>query len=329
MSDNEVLSYTVESQKVGERIDFFLCNEIKRFSRSSIQKLIAVGKVTVNDRVVSKSTKLTKDDTIRVELEDTLFKGDTRPEPQDIPLEVLYEDQHIIAVNKPAGLVVHPGNGNPDQTLVNALLFKTEELSGGSSAERPGIVHRLDKDTSGVILVARNDEAHLELARIFLERKIEKIYNGFCIGTPPVTDGSIDLPIARSRRDPLKRSVHMGGKQSLTEYHVHKSRCGISFMRFKLHTGRTHQIRVHCSHSGFPILGDTLYGGGRERLLRIAPMERAAAFAVFKTFSRQALHARSLRFIHPFSKKTIEIKAPYPCDFLTAMELFEVESGSR
>jgi 23S rRNA pseudouridine1911/1915/1917 synthase len=244
---------------------------------------------------------------------------DIKLAPQNIPLDILYEDEYLVAVNKPSGLVVHPGNGVRDGTLVNALLHKIGTLSEGSGSERPGIVHRLDKETSGVMIAAKTNNAHAAMAAAFANRSVEKHYVGFCFGEPSESHGRIDLALERSRRDPLKRTSSKNGKPSLTEYWLLRYRAGVSAIYFKLHTGRTHQIRVHCSSKGFPILADSLYGGGRERLMRVAPLDRPFAAKVFKSFSRQALHARYLSFIHPFTGLRVHIEAPFPEDFHSAM----------
>ena len=247
----------------------------------------------------------------------------SRLAPQNIPLDILYEDEYLLAVNKPAGMVVHPGNGNREGTLVHALLYHVKSLSAGSGPDRPGIVHRLDKDTSGVVLVAKTDETHRQLARLFSTREIKKEYAGFCVGRRPAAHGSMGAPLGRSRRDPVKRAVRQDGKEALTEYWLLAHHCGISVMKFAPHTGRTHQIRVHCSAAGFPVIADALYGGGKEALNRIPVLERPFAIGVYKCFERHALHARSITFVHPQTHREQTISAPLPEDFNRALELFE------
>jgi 23S rRNA pseudouridine1911/1915/1917 synthase len=239
-----------------------------------------------------------------------------------MPLDVLYEDDEIIAVNKPAGLVVHPGSGNRTGTLVNALLYHTAELAGGFSRDRPGIVHRLDKDTSGVLLAARTDQAHAELARQFAEREVAKVYYGFCVGLQPPASGLIEAAIGRSRRDPSRFSVRGGGKASATEYECIAWHSGIAFVRFQPRTGRTHQIRVHASHAGFPVLADNVYGGGRDAVMKLEPLERPFAHSVLKCFTRHALHAFSISVHHPRTGKQLAFTAPFPQDFVQAAALF-------
>jgi 23S rRNA pseudouridine1911/1915/1917 synthase len=224
--------------------------------------------------------------------------------------------------------VVHPGNGNPDNTLVNALLFHVPALSKGFEVERPGIVHRLDKDTSGVLLVAKTDTAHAALAKMFYERSMEKNYVGLCVGMRPQEHAIIDKPLGRNTREPLKRAVHTEGKNALTEYWLLHHHSGMSLVQFRLHTGRTHQIRVHCCSVGFPILCDELYGGGKDRINTLAVLERPFAHKLYKCFNRQALHAHRISFTHPFTKEAMSIVAPYPEDFKAAFKVLGVEEPS-
>jgi len=304
-------------------LDVFLADAMAEVSRARVQKIIAEGYATVNGKKILKKNHILEiGDTVRLE-EAILQKRDSPPTAQDIPLDVLYEDEFFAVINKPAGLVVHPGNGNADGTVVNALLHRFGGgVSSGSDASRPGIVHRLDKDTTGALMIAKTDAAHAALAELFASRTIKKTYAGFCVGTRPADTEVIDLPLSRSRRDPAKRTVDRQGSPAVTEYTLKGYNCGISLMEFILHTGRTHQIRVHCSHKGFPIVMDSLYGGLRDKILKIPPMERPFAHKIFKCFNRQALHARSLGFKNPFTKEDFEITAPYPADFESAFEAF-------
>ena len=317
--ENRVLRVNTDSE--GERLDLFLANALGGVSRSRIQKLINEGLILLDNKMVSKKVHLKEGDTVTIS-DKALTGRETELKPQDIPLEIIYEDEFYLAVNKPAGLVVHPGNGVPDGTLVNALLFKSGKLSSGFSSERPGIVHRLDKDTSGVVIAAKTDVAHAALARKFQCRTIEKTYAGFCIGMPASDHGNIDIPLERSRREPIKRTASKTGKAAKTEYWLLIHRAGISAIRFKPYTGRTHQIRVHCSSTGIPILADIIYGGGKDRLLRVGPADRPFAYSIYKCFSRHALHAQTLSFKHPMTDEMVRIEAPLPGDFLNAIRLF-------
>ncbi|MBN1575142.1 MAG: RluA family pseudouridine synthase [Chitinispirillaceae bacterium] len=309
---------TVSREEAGMRLDLFLSRRLDGVSRSQLQRLIGEGAVLLNGQTAVKKQRITEGDVVAIHhvgVQSPLV----RPAAQDIPLEILYEDEFLLAVNKPAGLVVHPGNGVHDGTLVNALLFYGRGLSDGFSKERPGIVHRLDKETSGVLLVAKNNRVHTRLAADFAERTVSKQYLGVCIGRPLPERGTIELPLDRSRREPIKRAVSAQGKPAATMYETVVHRCGISILRFFPRTGRTHQIRVHCSSAGFPVLGDKLYGGGKERILRIDPVERPFAYKIYKCFDRQALHAYRITFNHPQTGVQTAITAPVPDDFRNAL----------
>jgi len=307
----------------GMRLDKVLPELLDGISRARIQKMIEEGVIVCNGRIAEKKQPVVEGDCIDLTAASLLLcPAAPPPKPQDIPVEVLYEDEDLVAVNKPAGLVVHPGHGVPDGTLVNALLYRDGILSDGFSGERPGIVHRLDKDTSGVLLVARNNIAHTRLAASFAERTVKKEYIAVCIGKPSTIDGVIELPLDRNRREPIKRAVTTSGKPAVTSFHLEFFRNGISVIRLFPRTGRTHQIRVHCSASGFPVLADSLYGGSKERILRINPAERPFAFSVFKCFFRHALHARKITFPHPRTHQPVTIEAPFPEDFNMALRLF-------
>jgi len=322
------LDYIVDNDRNGRRLDVFLTDALGGPSRSGVQRIIAEGCVSVNgEPVVKKNTDVATGDVVTVsngaEAAARSCYEDT-PLPQDIPLDVLYEDEHIAVINKPAGLVVHPGRGNAEGTVVNALLhrFGVGNVSSGSENYRPGIVHRLDKDTSGALIVAKTDAAHAAFAELFMSRAINKVYTGFCVGARPLEHDIIDLPLAPNQRERVKRAVDMrNGKPAVTEYLLKDYICGIALMEFILHTGRTHQIRVHCCHQGFPIVGDDLYGGARESVLKIPPMERPFAYSIFKCFERQALHALSLSFVHPLTNESVKVTAPYPNDFNKALKI--------
>jgi 23S rRNA pseudouridine1911/1915/1917 synthase len=311
----------VPASAAGMRIDIFLTHFCNNYSRALLQKLIASGSVTVNGIVVPKRHRLSEGEKIVIsDLES--FVVTTAVAPEDIPVQVIYEDDYLLAVNKPAGMVVHPGVGNRSGTLVNALLHHCAALSNAANSDRPGIVHRLDKNTSGLLVVAKTNAAHAAMAHAFASRTIRKTYIAFCIGQPPDPHGLIDMPLGRNRNDPVKRAPDKEGKPAQTEYLLLAEKSRISLLRLMPHTGRTHQIRVHCSSSGFPVIADDLYGGGRGRLQRIPPVERIFAQAVYSCFERHALHARSISFSHPFLNKEITITAPFPSDFENALALF-------
>ena len=310
---------------MGSRLDQFLALHLSDISRTHLQRSIEAGAVLVNNAVAAKNLRLKLGDVVA--FDGAALKRSVHPpvEAQDIPLDVVYEDEYLLAVNKPAGLVVHPGSGNRDGTLVNALLFHADRLSDGSGDERPGIVHRLDKDTSGLVLVAKSNHAHELLSATFAERRIEKIYAGIVIGAHPPAHDIIEGALGRRRNDPIRFCVKADGKPAVTEYWLKQYRSCLSVMRFQLHTGRTHQIRVHCAYRGFQIVGDHLYGE-RDPVSRLGTADRPFASAVIKCFDRQALHAWRLRFEHPFTKKPVELVAPFPADLSAALGLFGVEA---
>ncbi|MDR2728285.1 MAG: RluA family pseudouridine synthase [Chitinispirillales bacterium] len=314
------MEYTVDVEKEGLRLDQFLSAVLQDVSRARIQKIIVDGLVSVNgNHKVKKNILLKIHDIVSIDEIPERFSEST-PQAQDIALDVIYEDEFLVCINKPAGLVVHPGNGNADGTVVNALLHRFGSVSDGFNSVRPGIVHRPDKDTSGVLIIAKTNGAHSALAELFSSRKIVKKYTGICVGNRPLNHELLELPLARSRREPLKRAVDINGKTAVTEYSLREFKSGISLMEFTLHTGRTHQIRVHCSHKGFPIVQDGLYGGLQDRVLKIAPLERPFAYSIMKCFTRHALHARSVEFLHPFTNQKLSVTAPYPQDFCEAFE---------
>ncbi len=315
--------FIVPPGNTGVRLDVFLSARLREFSRSKLQHFIENGLVRLNGGSAKKNARLRAGDRIAVDEGEAHDAAHPTLMPQDIPLDILFEDEYIIAVNKPAGMVVHPGNGNRDRTMVNALMFHAGSLSHGSENDRPGIVHRLDKDTSGVILVAKTDAIHVELARMFADRTIEKTYVGICAGNRPAEHDIIDLPLGRNRREPIKRSVQDDGKNAVTEYWLLAHTSGVSILKLRLHTGRMHQIRVHCGSRGFPVLCDPVYGGGKERIDLLPVLDRPFAHKIYKCFSRHALHARSVTFSHPASKKAITLSAPFPADFRDAFRVLK------
>lgn len=313
----------IEEESAGLRLDVFISDQYSNISRTKIQKCIEEGIILLNNTHAKKRTALKEGDVVELDEEALTSAAEIHVEPQEIPIDILYEDKYFVAVNKPAGMVVHPGSGNRDNTLVNALLFHMDSISSGSGKERPGIVHRLDKDTSGLIIAAKNDEAHNALAGLFADRNVKKEYTGFCIGTHPKDEDTIEGPIGRKKNDPIRYCVQKNGKEAVTEYKLLSHKSGISLLRFHPRTGRTHQIRIHCSHCGFPVVQDNLYGGGKKKVLNLQPLDRPFAYKIFGCFSRHALHARRLSFIHPFTRENISLEAPFPEDFQKAVEAFE------
>ena len=298
-----MVANTIELQVTteGGRLDRWLANQLTDISRARIQKLIEEGQVTINDKAChSKKISVVNCDRIQVTIP-TPQKLDLQPEK--IPLDILYEDEHLIIINKSSGLVVHPAPGHPSGTLVNALLYHCQNLAGIGGVERPGIVHRLDKDTTGAIVVAKSDRAHQHLQAQIKSKTARREYWGVVCGCPKLKSGSINLPIGRHKKDRKKMAVvpvDKGGREALTHWSVLERLGNYTLMQFLLETGRTHQIRVHCSHTGHPIVGDLLYGSGG---------------SVRVNLSGQALHARKLTIEHPVSGNIIEAIAPLPDEF--------------
>jgi 23S rRNA pseudouridine1911/1915/1917 synthase len=283
-----------------QRLDIFLARALPQFSRSRLQQLIERELVRLNGDVTRASESVRTNDVIDVR-EPPPEKIDNAPE--DIPLSILHEDVDLIVIDKPAGLVVHPGAGHRGGTLVNALLHHSPNLSGIGGKERPGIVHRLDKDTSGCLVVAKNDAAHQSLVKQFADRTVDKIYLALVAGKLRKGSGVIDAAIGRHTKDRQRMSVQSTrGRAAKTEYRVVRQSDSASLIECRLHSGRTHQIRVHLHHLGHPVLGDKIYG---------------AKYA--KDFPRQLLHAWKLAFTHPRTEKPMSFEAPLPEDFQQAM----------
>jgi len=289
------------------RLDVFIANSVENLSRSRIAKLIGEGHVLVDGNLPKASYKIRGHETVVVIIPEA---DPARTPAQNIPLDVLHEDDDIIVVNKPAGMVVHPAAGNPDRTLVNALLAHAHNLSGVGGVLRPGIVHRLDKGTSGAIVCAKNDFAHESLSRMFAERTVKKIYIALTLGAPNPAEGLIDLPIGRHKLHRKKMSVNeSGGRESKTQYKLLSVRGPVGCVQCRLLTGRTHQIRVHLKALGCPLIMDDLYGGVRAAKKLPGTLGELAA-----KLTRPALHAFKLSFRHPRTNEWIDLTAPIPDD---------------
>ena len=291
----------------GTRLDRCLAELHPDWTRSRVRRLIDGGHVRLNEKSAKPSTTVHHGDQIVVDepLPERLDTG-----AEDIPLEIMFEDHDLLLVNKPAGLVIHPAAGHPAGTLVNALLHHCNDLSGIGGVERPGIVHRLDKDTTGLLVVAKSDRAHLGLSLAFRNRKIHKTYLAVCYGVPEEPDGVVDAPIDRHPRERQRMAVIIEGRPARTLYHVDEPFSGTSLISCRPVTGRTHQIRVHMAHAGHAIVGDPLYSGRQWRSLS-DPRSGAAC----RGFSRQALHAWRLGFTHPVTDEEVSFEAPVPADF--------------
>ena len=285
-----------------QRLDAFLASSLDGLTRSQATRLIESGEVAVNGRAVSKSYKLAGGEDIAVTLPEP---EPVEAVPQDIPLDVVYEDADVIVVNKPSGMVVHPAPGHPDGTLVNALLYHCAgTLSGIGGALRPGIVHRIDRDTSGLIIAAKNNAAHQYLSAQLADHTLARTYECIVVGKLREDRGTVDAPIARHPTDRKRMAVVAGGREAVTHWEVIARYPGYTHVRCRLETGRTHQIRVHMAYIGHPILGDTVYGAKKE----------------VPGLTGQCLHAVGLRFLHPRTHEVVELSCPLPDEFTRMLQ---------
>jgi 23S rRNA pseudouridine1911/1915/1917 synthase len=295
--NSEVFEFLVTDEYDGMRIDKLISELIDSLSRTYIKKLIDDKKVSCNGKVVKASFHVSENDQIIMEIPPVEMPQIL---PQDIPLDIIYEDEDVVVVNKPKDMVVHPAAGHYKDTLVNAIMYHCKDnLSGINGVMRPGIVHRIDKDTTGSVIICKNDNAHQSIAEQLKEHSINRVYHAICYGVIKEDEGDVTAPIGRSTTDRKKMAVVPGGKYASTHYRVLKrfEEDGFTYIECKLQTGRTHQIRVHMSHIGHPLLGDEVYAPGRH--------------SKFKT-NGQCLHAKTLGFIHPVSGQYIETDAPLP-----------------
>ena len=286
--------YFIEKEEKGIRLDKVISNRDKKMSREAIQRMIEEENIKVNGKKSKSSYKVNEGDMIEIE------KGKAKEseiKPQEIPLDVIYEDNDIIVINKAKGMVVHPGNGNPDGTLVNAVMAKCKgSLSGIGGEIRPGIVHRLDKDTSGLIIVAKNDEAHISMSNQIKNRNVKKTYIALVRGIIKENEATINMPIGRSTKDRIKMAVTRNGKEAVTHFKVLERFDGFTLLEVIIETGRTHQIRVHLAEIGYPVVGDSVYSNGKN------------PFGV----KGQMLHSARLVFNHPITNRKMELEAPLP-----------------
>ena len=300
----ETIFLTAGAEDRGRRLDQFLADGVEDLTRSAAQRLAEEQRVLLDGRPLKKNYKITGSETLEVSLPD--------PEPidaapQDIPLDIVYEDGDVLVINKPKGMVVHPAPGNPDGTVVNAVLYHCgSSLSGIGGAFRPGIVHRIDKDTSGLLIVAKNDRAHLCLSAQLKDHTLARTYEAVVIGTLKEDRGTVDAPLDRSPKDRKKMAVVPGGRRAVTHYEVLARYPGYTHVRCRLETGRTHQIRVHMASLGHPVAGDTVYGPAKQKY----------------DLQGQCLHARELTFLHPADGRKMHLKCELPgyfTDFLNKL----------
>ena len=294
---------TLRTDRDGERADAFLARSVQDLTRSAAQKLLEQGMVKRSGVPLKKNDRLSSGEELELTLPD--------PEPldvvpQNIPLDVVYEDEDVIVVNKPVGLVVHPAPGHPDGTLVNALLYHCgDSLSGVNGVLRPGIVHRIDRDTSGLIIAAKNDRAHLALAQQLQDHSLARTYEAVTVGGLKEDEGTVDAPIGRHPVDRKKMAIdRKNGKRAVTHYTVLGRYPGYTHVQCRLETGRTHQIRVHMASIGHPLLGDVVYGSKKP----------------WPGLAGQCLHARKLRFVHPSTGELVEVECPLPEWFETVLK---------
>jgi 23S rRNA pseudouridine1911/1915/1917 synthase len=309
------LIYPYDAQM--ERLDVFICRQAPELTRSAVQRLLETGHILVNDAPAKSSLKLKGGERITITIPPPL---PAVPVAEQIPLTILHEDSDLVVVSKPAGMTVHPGAGNATGTLVNALLGHCQDLSGIGGEIRPGIVHRIDKDTSGVLVVAKNDRAHQSLAHQFKEHSIKRVYLALVYGSPKEDKGRIESAIGRHPVDRKRMSgTARHGKRAVTHWKVVGRYGAVSAVELRLETGRTHQIRVHLSEAGFPLLGDGVYGSSG----RLTGLKDLALRALIRTLNRQALHARTLGFIHPASGQYLEFSTPIPEDMQNIIDHLE------
>ena len=308
------LSFQIEPEAVGKRLDAYLTEKIENWSRSRLQKLIDDGEAAVNGNQVKSSYKLRADDEIEIELAALPVKSF---EPEEIPLEIIYEDEWLAVINKPAGMVVHPGAGVLNGTLANAIAYHFKLQTADSKYEnRVGIVHRLDKDTSGLIVVAKTEEMHEQLSEQFREREVFKSYVALVHGEMEGKEGTIDQPIAREKHNRTKMAIRKHGRSALSLWKVRKRFEKFTLLNVEIKTGRTHQIRVHLMSVNHPVVGDETYNGGRDKSVKDLNVRRAIA-----DLNRFFLHAERLSFTHPQTSERLEFYVPLPEELKNLLEL--------
>ncbi len=290
----EVLVFNIEAHQKGTRIDHFCTDILPQFSRSNIQKQIEKGLITINDKVVKSNYKFKDNDVLKVNV---VKPKEIEILPVEMPLNILFEDDDIIVIDKEQGVVVHPGNGHHNDTLVNGLMAHTKNTLSGINGElRPGIVHRIDKDTSGILVVAKNDFAHTHLAKQLEEHTMTRLYSAVVVNNVKDDEGTINLPIGRDKKDRKKMCIDKNGRKAITHFKVVERFGSATHIQCQLETGRTHQIRVHLTSKGHYLLGDPMYGSLKQR----------------HKLNGQALHAKKLGFIHPRTNEYMEFNSPLP-----------------
>jgi 23S rRNA pseudouridine1911/1915/1917 synthase len=314
-SDGSSDRLDVDETSAGERLDTFIAGRMPELSRSRVVQLMADGRVLLNGKPARKSERVEAGDVVDIEVP---APESSTVEAEAIPIDVVFEDPDMLVVAKPAGLVVHPAPGNRSGTLVNALLHHVEDLSGIGGVKRPGIVHRLDKDTSGLMVVAKHDQAHRRLAAALKGREIRRSYLAACWGHLDEDRVTVDAAVGRSTRDRKRMAVAHSGRRAVTHFHRLERWPAADLVRAELETGRTHQIRVHLAHIGHPVVGDPVYGGGGAR--GISGVDRSWARELERRVPRQFLHAARLEFRHPRTGEPMTFEAPLPPDLASALD---------
>lgn len=320
--ERKIITIVVPEESAGRRIDRYLGAELyPDFSRSYLTSMIMAGQVLLDGRRVRKNYRVAAGETITIEAD---ARNHSTPPAESIPLDLIHEEEHFIVINKPSGMVVHPGISEKRGTMVNAMLHAYPEVARVGVVHRPGVVHRLDKETTGVILAARTNLARYHFVEEFKNRRVDKEYFAIVIGEMPFDSDYIDLPLGKDSRNLEKMKVdRKNGKPASTFYEVDRRFDGFCSVRVTIHTGRTHQIRAHMSHIGFPLVGDPLYGRGKNQIYNAVVEECAAAGEPVPSIARQALHARRLRVRHPITKDKTGFEAPLPSDIEELLDWLE------
>jgi len=318
------IKLVVPADESGNRLDVFCTHRIEGYSRSHFTKLATSGYITINDQSLKPSHKVKPGEIIKIEM---AAPPPIEAQPEEIPLDIVFEDDYLLIVNKPSGMVCHPAAGNYTGTLINGLLHYFSQLKNFSDRIRPGLVHRLDKDTSGLLVVAKDEKTLAQLQTMMKDRLISREYTALVWGKIAQAEGTIDLPMGRSVSDRKVMKVY-GAKprEAVTHYQVIKSYEIAELLKVKLQTGRTHQIRVHLSYFGNPVVGDSTYGGRSKSITKLTGPKKQLGLSLLRILDSQALHARKLSFEHPVTKKSMSFSSELPEDFQKAVEILETYS---
>lgn len=315
----------VTTNEPNMRLDRYLTRQVAGLSRTRIQTLLEMELITLNGKKVKASYPVKSGEEIIIKIP-APAPSPLTPEP--IPLDIQFEDEHLIVIHKPAGMVVHPAHGHPVGTLVNALLHHCSNLAGIGGTVRPGLVHRIDKDTSGLLVVAKDEKTLAGLAKQFKQKTVERKYRAIVWGHPKPQEGRITAPLGRSKRDRKLFTVTLDGKEAATRYKTLEKFEFLSLLELQLETGRTHQIRIHMQHANHPVFGDPQYGGRNRRLGALSTAQRTLAARLFEILPRQALHAGSLGFLHPITGRYMRFECDFPEDIQKVLAILH-DAGAR